>query len=75
MRFLEKFLDALSSNPLIKNSKVFQDFLSIENENDFANFKKDMVKLKTPVKLNEFKSVSGEVILLKFCNYIRLNQR
>ena len=62
MRFLEKFLDALSSNPLIKNSKVFQDFLSIENENDFTNFKKDMTKLKTPVKLNEFKSVSGEVI-------------
>jgi hypothetical protein len=62
MRFLEKFLDALSSNLLIKNCKVFQDFLSIENENDFANFKKDFAKPKIPVKLNELKSVSGEVI-------------
>jgi hypothetical protein len=62
MRFLEKFLDALSSNPLVKNSKVFQDFLSLDNENDFSNLKKDYAKLKTPVKLSELKSLNGEVI-------------
>jgi len=61
MRFLERFLHALASNPLIKNSQVFQDFLSVQNENDFANLKKEYAKLKAPTKLSEFKTFNGEV--------------
>jgi hypothetical protein len=65
MRFLEKFLDALAFNPLVKNSKIFQEFLSIENENEFSNMKKDFTKYKAPSKLTEIKSLSGEVIYPK----------
>ena len=61
MRFLEKFLDALASHPLIRNSKILQEFLSIENENEFSNLKKEHAKLKPPVKLTELKSLNGEV--------------
>ena len=61
MRFLERFLQALASHPLIKNSTVFQDFLSVQNENDFANLKKEYTKQKPPTKLSEFKTFNGEV--------------
>lgn len=63
MRFLEKYLDALASNPLVKNSKVFQEFLSIEEENVFNNLKKDLNKYKPPSRLSELKSVTGQVKL------------
>jgi hypothetical protein len=61
MRFLEKFLDALASHPVIKRSRIFQEFLSLENETNFNNYKKDLLKLKTPVKISEMKSIDGFV--------------
>jgi hypothetical protein len=61
MRSLEKFLDALASNSLIKNSQIFLDFLSIEKESDFNSKKKGYAKLKSPSKLNEIKSIDGTV--------------
>jgi hypothetical protein len=76
MRFLDKFMESLAANPTIKNSKVFYDFLSIENESDFNNKKKEYAKLKPPSKLSEIKTIEGEVkIMLKntiLKNYILL---
>jgi hypothetical protein len=65
MRFLEKFMESLVANPVTKNSQVLFDFLTIENENDFNNKKKDYAKLKSPTKLSEVKNVEGEVNFYK----------
>lgn len=44
MRTLEKFLNYLLLNPVIKYSQIFFDFISIENEADFNKKKKNMKK-------------------------------
>lgn len=84
MRFLEKFMDALVSNPIIKNSKILYEFLTIEEETDFMNKKKEYLKVKSPTKLSEMKSLDGEIksILTKeneqasegIKNYVNLNE-
>jgi hypothetical protein len=61
MRFLEKFMESLASNPVVKNSQVFFDFLTVENESDFNNKKKEHAKVKSPAKLSEIKNTEGEV--------------
>ena len=61
MRFLEKFMESLASNPVVKNSQVFFDFLTVENEYDFNNKKKEHGKVKSPAKLSEIKNTEGEV--------------
>ncbi len=61
MRFLEKFMESLSANPIIKNSQIFFDFLTTEKESDFINKKKEYTKLKSPGKLSEIKNIEGEV--------------
>ena len=61
MRNLEKFMEGLALNPLIKTSAVFFDFLSIEKESDFIVRKKEYSKLKGPSKLTETKSIDGTV--------------
>ena len=43
-RNLEKFLNHLLMNPMIKYSQLFYDFVSIENEADFNKEKKSMRK-------------------------------
>lgn len=60
MRFLEKFLDSLASNPIIKCSQIFQDFLQIENESNFISRKKEYSKIKPPSKLSEMRTLEGQ---------------
>lgn len=38
--FIKKFMDSLSKNTYIKNSKIFYDFLSIEETKEFQALKK-----------------------------------
>ena len=61
MRNLEKFLNYLIKDPLIKNSQILYDFLSIEKEEDFNKKKKIYNKMKTPVELNDIKSIDGKI--------------
>jgi hypothetical protein len=35
MRNLERFLVCLTKDPLVKNSQIFLDFLTMENDADF----------------------------------------
>jgi sorting nexin-7/30/sorting nexin-8 len=60
MRTLEKFLNHLLMNPMIKYSQLFYDFISIENEADFNKKKKEYDKMKPPQNINENQSFSGK---------------
>ena len=44
MRSLERFLVYLAKDPLIKNSQILFDFLTIENDSDFEKRKKYIIK-------------------------------
>ena len=61
MRTLEKFLNYLLMNPVIKYSQLFFDFISIENEGDFNKKKKEYEKMKPPQNLNDYQSFLGRV--------------
>ena len=61
MRTLEKFLNYLLMNPVIKYSQLFYDFISIENEADFNKKKKEYDKMKPPQNINENQSLVGRV--------------
>ena len=59
LRSLEKFLKGISIHPLLRNSKIFYDFISIQNENEFNDKKNEYNKLKSPQHLYEHKTISG----------------
>lgn len=62
MNFLNKFLYSLITNPIIKSSQIFYEFLSLD-ENAYAAKKKEYAKsIKAPVKISEFKNLEGTVL-------------
>ena len=61
MRTLEKFLNYLLLNPIIKYSQLLYDFISIENEADFNKKKKEYEKMKPPQNINENQSLVGRI--------------
>ena len=61
MRNLEKFLNYLAKDPLIKSSQIFFDFLSVENEEEYNKRKKIYNKMRTPTEFNEIKSINGKI--------------
>ena len=63
MRNLEKFLKWLLENPVIKNSKIFYDFLSIEKDDDFNKKKLEYQKISRPMNLIEFYAKNGKMNL------------
>ena len=60
MRNLEKFLMYLSKDPLVKNSQIFYDFLTVDDA-EFEKRKKIYSKLKTPLELKDVKSIDGKI--------------
>ena len=79
MRDLEKFLNFLLKDPLIKNSKILFDFLSIQNDEEFHRTKKLYEKIKIFNEVKEIKSLTGKVTVHvnkkkeKYLNYIKDN--
>ena len=79
MRDLEKFLNFLLKDPLIKNSKILFDFLSTENDDEFHKIKKLYDKMKVFNEVREIKSLNGKVTVHinkkkeKYLNYIKDN--
>ena len=63
MRYLEKFLNWLVANPIIKNSKLFYDFLSIEKESDFNKSKNTYQKIRPDTNIKNFYSENGKMNL------------
>lgn len=58
-RNLEKFLNCLLADPIIRNSQLFYDFLSIEAEAEWTKKKTEYQKQKPPQKLNDYHSMNG----------------
>ena len=61
MRNLEKFLNALMDDPVIKSSQIIFDFLSIEEDNKFSEKKKYYNNFKSPLYLRDYKSPTGKL--------------
>ena len=61
MRNLERFLNYLLKDNLIKNSKIFYDFLTLEKDDDFEKQKKIYNKLKSPTEIREVKTLDGKL--------------
>ena len=60
-RGLEKFMNYLAKDPIIKNSQIFFDFLYIGAETDFNSKKKVYEKVKTMTDVNEFRNRDAKV--------------
>ena len=60
-RTLEKFLNLLNKDPIIRSSQLFYDFLSIEELNKFYEMKKHYNNYKLPQNLKEYKSLNGQL--------------
>ena len=63
-RFLEKFMNYLASDPIIKNSQIFFDFLYIGAETDFNSKKKVYEKVKSLSDVNEFRNENSKVEIM-----------
>ena len=59
MRTLEKFLNYLLQNPLLKRSNILNDFLTTYKDNDFLLKKQSYSLLKPPKTAKELKTQSG----------------
>ena len=76
-RFLEKFMNYLASDPTIKNSQIFFDFLYIGAETDFNSKKKVYEKVKSINNVSEFKNKDSKVEIMinnekeNYCENIR----
>ena len=63
MRALERFLNSVVTEPLLKNSNVLYDFLTIEKESDFENVKKNYDKYNFPTLLEKMQTRTGKIII------------
>jgi hypothetical protein len=79
MRNLERFLNYLLKDNLVKNSKIFYDFLTLEKDDDFEKQKKIYNKLKSPTEIREVKTLDGKLKIQvteqseKYFNKIKCN--
>jgi sorting nexin-7/30/sorting nexin-8 len=60
-RSIEKFMKGVLIHPLMRNSEIFYNFISIEKESDFDKKKKEYNRLSSPVILNQVKSLDGQL--------------
>ena len=61
IRVVEKFLQEISAHPLLGRSQIFYDFISLRNDKDFSIKKASYSKLTPPTKVEEIKTLDGEV--------------
>ena len=61
LRNLEKFLNYLIKDPLIKSSNILYDFLTLDKDKDFEKRKKIYNKMKTPIELKDIKTIDGRI--------------
>ena len=61
IRVLQKFISEILHHPLLRNSQIFYDFISIKDKNEFNNKKYIYNSLSIPTKIEEMKSLSGEI--------------
>jgi hypothetical protein len=61
MRTIEKFLQEIVLHPLLRNCQIFYDFISIRDDKDFNLKKQAYSKIVAPTKVEEFKTLNGEI--------------
>lgn len=65
MRFLEKFINSIIKDPILRNSNLLFDFLSTEKDSDYEKKKTLYSKLQSPIQLSKMHSRSGKIIIDK----------
>ena len=63
-RTLERFLNTLMEDPILKESQIIYDFLSVEEGSKFEERKKFYHKIKIPQNLNEYKNPEGKLKII-----------
>ena len=61
MYFIQKFLNGIAIHPILKNSKIFYDFISIKDEKEFNKKKNEYNKLQSPSSISKIKTLNGEI--------------
>ena len=61
IRVVEKFLQEISAHPLLGRSQIFYDFISLRDDKDFSLKKSSYSKITLPTKVEEIKTLDGEV--------------
>ena len=59
--YIEQFLNDIATHPILRNSKIFYDFISIQDDKKFHEAKKSYNKLKSPTSIKQFKTQNGEL--------------
>jgi hypothetical protein len=59
MRQLEKFIEALIKNRVLRSSQIFYDFLTIENLKEFKNIKANYSKCSGPTYIKDYMNCDG----------------
>ena len=60
-RLFQRFMEGILVHPLLRNSQIIYDFISIDKEEEFENKKKNYNKLKPPNRLAEIKTIDGQM--------------
>ena len=61
VNYIEQFLNNISIHPLLRNSKIFFDFISIQNEKDFIEKKNKYEKMENNSNVKDLKTLNGEI--------------
>ena len=59
INILQKFMKEIVTHPLLRNSQILFDFISIKDEKTFNNKKNIYNKLNTPTKVEQIKTLNG----------------
>ena len=60
-RNLEKFMNYLILDPIIKNSQILYDFLCVENEKEFQNKQKEYENTTPSNDIQNYQSINGKI--------------
>ena len=61
MRYLERFINEIAEHPLLRNSQIFYDFITMRDEKDFMRKKDEFNKIISPKNAENIKTLTGEI--------------
>lgn len=64
MRVIEKFLQEIALHPLLRNSQIFYDFISIRDDKEFNSKKQGYSKIAAPTKVEDIKTLDGKINII-----------
>ena len=59
--FIEKFLNGIALHPILRNSKIFYDFLSMQDVKKFVKLKNEYDKMPSPLISRKVKNLDGQM--------------